>query len=367
MKNKRLLPKLICVGFLPMGALLFYLSSFIPQFIENIYSNGINRFTRQILSLITGFIPFSIAELIVVFLFFFTIWRSVQAMIMVFNGKLNRQHIILNFLIRIFILVGAVYFGFVVLWGLNYNRLPFSKIAHLDTRPASVKELAEVCESIIARANQLRSKVNEDTQGVMHLPNGKLDALNRAYKGYMNAAKIYPELGGRYGRPKAILLSKAMCFTGITGVYFPFTAEANVNTAITDAMIPCTASHEMAHQRGFSREDEANYIAYLTSSMHPDVDFQYSGTLLALIHVMNALYHYDQDKYNQLRKKYSEGIQRDLTAMREFWKKYEGPIEDISSAINDAYLKANRQKDGIYSYGRMVDLLIAEHRLKAAK
>jgi hypothetical protein len=53
--------------------------------------------------------------------------------------------------------------------------------------------------------------------------------------------------------------------------------------------------------------------------------------------------------------------------MREFWKKYEGPIEDISSAINDAYLKANRQKDGIYSYGRMVDLLIAEHRLKAAK
>jgi hypothetical protein len=101
--------------------------------------------------------------------------------------------------------------------------------------------------------------------------------------------------------------------------------------------------------------------------MHPDVDFQYSGTLLALIHVMNALYHYDQDKYNQLRKKYSEGIQRDLTAMREFWKKYEGPIEDISSAINDAYLKANIQKDGIYSYGRMVDLLIAEHRLKAAK
>ncbi|HPW41948.1 MAG TPA: DUF3810 family protein, partial [Bacillota bacterium] len=29
---------------------------------------------------------------------------------------------------------------------------------------------------------------------------------------------------------------------------------------------------------------------------------------------------------------------------------------------NDKYLKANNQKDGVKSYGRMVDLLIAEHR-----
>ena len=34
---------------------------------------------------------------------------------------------------------------------------------------------------------------------------------------------------------------------------------------------------------------------------------------------------------------------------------------EIHNKVNDAYLKANNQTDGVQSYGRMVDLLIAEY------
>ena len=47
------------------------------------------------------------------------------------------------------------------------------------------------------------------------------------------------------------------------------------------------------------------------------------------------------------------------------WKQFEGPAAEISSAVNDAYLKANRQEEGVKSYGRMVDLLLAEQRAAA--
>jgi hypothetical protein len=120
----------------------------------------------------------------------------------------------------------------------------------------------------------------------------------------------------------------------------------------------------MAHQRGFAREDEANFIGYLVCKAHKDVDFQYSGYLLATIYSMNALYKYDIDSYNELTAKYNEGVRRDLQNNSEFWKQFEGPIEEMQEKINDSYLKSNKQADGIYSYGRMVDLLLAEYRSK---
>ncbi len=120
----------------------------------------------------------------------------------------------------------------------------------------------------------------------------------------------------------------------------------------------------MAHQRGFAREDEANYIAYLTSTYHPHKDFQYSGTLLALIHSMNAMYRYDKEKHSKLKSEYGAGLTRDLINMNNYWKKFEGSIERASTKMNDMYLKSNMQQDGVHSYGRMVDLLLAEQRSK---
>jgi hypothetical protein len=240
--------------------------------------------------------------------------------------------------------------------------MPFADIAGLEVKPASAAELKNVCKALIDRANGLRSSVNTDGAGNMNIPGNSLDVLKSCYKGYEVIVYRYPELAGSYGDPKPILLSKLMNYTGICGVYFPFTGEANVNVSVPDSILPSTAAHEMAHQRGFSREDEANYISYLACTAHPDVNFKYSGVLLALTNSMNALYRIDPSSFISLSENYSEGIRHDLAEINEFWEQYEGPVERTSDKINDKYLKANNQKDGVESYGRMVDLLIAEHR-----
>ena len=54
-----------------------------------------------------------------------------------------------------------------------------------------------------------------------------------------------------------------LSYLGISGIFIPFTCEANVNATLPDWEIPFTACHELAHQRGFAREDEANYVGYL--------------------------------------------------------------------------------------------------------
>lgn len=62
--------------------------------------------------------------------------------------------------------------------------------------------------------------------------------------------------------PKPVANSWLMSRAQLTG-QFTFTYEANINILAPDYTIPATICHELAHTRGFMREDEANFIAYL--------------------------------------------------------------------------------------------------------
>ncbi|MPN42576.1 hypothetical protein SDC9_190133 [bioreactor metagenome] len=155
-----------------------------------------------------------------------------------------------------------------------------------------------------------------------------------------------------------------MSYAGIAGIFSPFTIEANVNGDLPEVMLPSTIAHEMAHQRGYAREDEANFISFLTCMASPDIEYKYSGTILALIHSINALHGVDKDKALELAEEYSPGLERDLADINAYWKKFEGPIERTSTRLNNTYLKANNQKDGVKSYGRMVDLLLSYYKSK---
>ncbi|MFN8548796.1 MAG: DUF3810 family protein [Candidatus Eisenbacteria bacterium] len=62
----------------------------------------------------------------------------------------------------------------------------------------------------------------------------------------------------KFPQPLGELLSRC----GINGIYIPFTGEAAV-CAPPEPEQPFVMAHEMAHQRGIAREDEANFTSWL--------------------------------------------------------------------------------------------------------
>jgi hypothetical protein len=327
-----------------------------PQVIEKYYSTTFNKLIVQLLSLVTGVFPFSIAEVLYLSLIIILAAMIILLLIKIKTGGFLKQ------LLNIGVYLSVLYILFMVLWGFNYNRFSFDRIADIKVEKSSKQELYNLCQDLIKRANVLRENVGENSGKVMSIPGGYKSVFHRADAGYEKASMKYPELGGRYGRPKRVLLSEKMSYTGITGMYMPYTGEANININVTDFTLPATVLHEMAHQRGFAREDEANYIAYVTSTFHPDNDFKYSGVMLALVYSVNAMARKDINSYRELAVNYSEGLRRDLINDSKFWDKYRGKVEEVSNKVNNTYLKSNGQQDGVESYGRMVDLLLAEYR-----
>ena len=345
----------------PISLVLTFLASKNTVFIESFYSQGFYLIINKFLFFISHLFKFSLGEILLYLFFLFALFSIVKFIYKLVHKFEGRIMIIKGFL-NILLLFSILYFVFIVVWGLNYHRLPLSNIINLEVKPASIETLQSLCENLIEKTNTLRKNINEDEFGITYIDDSFENISQRSQLGYDELGKKYSFFNLKTSNPKGVIFSKALSYAGIAGVYFPFTGEANVNTMVPQPMLPNTTAHEMAHQQGFAREDEANYIAYLACIHHPDKDFQYSGMLLALIHSMNNLYKYDTNSYNNLRKSYSEGVRRDLTEINNFWDKYKGPIERTSSKVNNAYLKSNLQKDGIKSYGRMVDLLIAEYR-----
>lgn len=347
---------------LPLGIVLTHIAESFPNVVERYYSNGIYQYIGKTLSRISGVIPISLTEVIIIFLVAYILYKIIKIVVLMIKTNTGRKDILINYTRKLLTFISVGYFTFLLIWGFNYYRLPFAEIAKLNVQEATTSELSDLCENLIARANVLRADLMEDEDGIMYIPDGYDDVFARADKGYKVIANTYEELGGDYGTPKGVFFSKFMSYSGITGMYFPFTGEANVNHNRTDILLPATVCHEMAHQRGFAREDEANYIAYLTCISHPDNDFKYSGTMLAVVYTMNKLYEYDKKEYYKLKRMYSEGMLRDLHDNNNYWAKHSGVINTVSTNINNTYLKLNKQYDGVHSYGKMIDLLIAEYR-----
>lgn len=317
------------------------------------YAVTVYPFLTGTLGRLTGLLPFSVAELGLYGLIIFCVvygGRNIQKPKKLFSGT--------------FLLTGALFFSYTVNCGINYYRQPFSASLEFKVQPSSKEELAQLCRYLTKRVNENIPDAipeGEENEGHSHFPN--LSVLNNEGVKSMKAlGDIYPGLDGFYPRPKGILISQILSYQQLSGIYSPFTIEANYNKDMTDYNIPHTICHELSHLRGYMREDEANFIGYLACINSDMKEFRYSGYLAGWIYAGNALARTDMTTYRELIGSLDPQVLLDLNANNLFWDQYEGKVAETANKVNDTYLKANSQTDGIQSYGRVVDLMLAYYR-----
>ena len=361
-KRARIARRLWFLLLFPFAALLSAYAACHPSFAEW-YAAGPYSALSLAVNRLTGLVPFSVGELLVYALCAFLLFRFVIFAVGLIRGKGTRAVHTARFLVNLAVFASVVYFLFVVDCGINYSRDSFAETSGLTVQPSSEAELQELCTSLASELNRLRPGLETDGQSVMKLRQDDLRATAReAAQAYDKISQQYPLLRSGYAAPKPVLLSRVMSQCDITGMFFPFTFEANVNIDVPEYTIPVTMCHELTHLRGYMREEEANFVGYLVCRSSGDPDFQYSGDMLAFTYASNALFAANADAANKIFTGLDDGVHRDLAFNSDYWKQFEGPVAQASDRMNDSYLKANNQDDGIHSYGRMVDLLLAERR-----
>lgn len=341
-----------------ISTLLYQLGKYNSSFIEWYRRYLLVPVLARVYSRIMGIFPFSIAELLLIAVIPALVGLTVYFVIQLVRRE-KKKIFLLQALINTGVAVSLIYSVFLLFCGIYYNRMSIGKYLGYEVQESTTQELYQACMSLAEQANQLAEQVNYSMDF-----SELADETLQAYKNLGRQHKIFATV---YGRPKQVLLSKYMSYTEIVGIFIPFTMEANVNTDVVAYNIPGNACHEMAHMYGFMREDEANYIAYLACMASERTEFQYSGVMHAFIACKNALFEDDRQLWQQVDEVLSPGVRRDLQENNEYWAKIEQSdagkaVAQTATKVNDTYLKINGQSDGVKSYGRMVDFILAQYR-----
>lgn len=353
-----------CV-FLAAAGILLVCARQAPGFAEW-YAVHIYQYLTASVGRITGLAPFSVVEIGLYVLLIMIPVTGVRAAVksVRFGGGGENAF---RWISGLFFTASVLFFLYMVNCGINYQRESFSEKTSLAAEQYTTEELKEVCVWLTEKVNNLAEQVKRGEDGVMLLEmpaaeGGRMTLRvlgDTAVQAMEELAEEYPYLEGYYPHPKPVCVSEILSYQGLSGVYSPFTIEANYNADMIDFYIPFTLCHELSHLRGFMQEEEANFIAFLACAGSRNRDFQYSGYLLGWIYSMNALRRNAAEDWQEIRAELDEAVETDLRANSRFWDDYDGAVAEVSDKVNDTYLKANGQSAGVQSYGRMVELLIA--------
>lgn len=336
---------------------LTYLSRTKDEFAEY-YATHIYPYISSVFAHISNLFSLSLVEYLLFALGIFYIFSFFRGIIQIIRKKKKTKVLLASWGSKTIFLISLLLLIYVLNCGINYQRQTFSKVSGIIIEKHSKEELEQLCRWLAEQINETSKRIERDENGFVKLDS---DKEREAVAAMENIGRQYSYLQGYYPSAKPITISEFWSYQYITGIYSPFTVEANYNQDIPAREIPFTICHELSHLRGFMREDEANFIAYLACRESGNSAFMYSGYMCAFTYAMNQLYRVcGKECYFDIYYSLDEDVIAERQAGNTWWKQYETPVEKVASKVNDTYLKANSQTDGIQSYGRMVDLLLED-------
>lgn len=304
-------------------------------------------------------LDFSIFEAGILFMIGTAVFLGIEILWILFSRNSFRKRTLFPSL-RIFLcILSGLLLVYTLTCSINYQRDGIGTVLKLPVEINSRENL-----------DQLLLLLVEDLTALTNDPDWNYSMLAAEDTAYIETEAVSamkqlgekdPSLAGFYPQPKPIYFSSVLSDLGIEGIYSPFTMEANYNNDMTYFLIPYTICHELAHLKGYMKEDDAGFIAYLACKNSPSKIFQYSGMFHALTFSLNALKsEISNEEFNEVYQKLPETIKIQLSYIREK-NKNASSAASLAKSVNHLYLLANAQLEGAKSYGRMVDLLIADH------
>lgn len=347
-----------------------------PAWVETHVVGGAPAVVSRMLSRLTSLTPVSVAEVGLAVILLRVLWLALSGLSDVLARRRRWWHALAGAVLWVGSRGSVGVLLFMGLWGLSYRRAPAVERLGWQERvpPSSAQTGGEVADE---DAEQLRAwvtlsvdRVNaayraihgSDDAGAPTEPRKGLDVDAAIAAGFARSATSLG-LGAEVAKPrggvKQPFASALMATFGVGGIYIPFTGEAHVSAELPAWAQVHTRAHEMAHQRMIASEDEANFFGFLACVGSDEPLLRYAAWQHARSQLTAVLRRLDREAALAAHEALLPGPRRDLEALRDYHRKYEGPAVDLGSQVNDLYLKANRVEGGVLAYGRAARLIAA--------
>lgn len=338
--------------------IIIKLVSLYPLWIENYYTYGVYPYIARVQRLLLGWLPFSLGDILYGLAIIFIIIKLGKAIKIIVKKNRARNYWWPGFRKVTFILLWCfvLFYG---LWGLNYSRQGIAGQLGLKEKNYTTNDLDTLVKLLHTKLNSNASLV---TPAIRDSFKTKRNLFANATLLYTIAAQKYAFLEYKSYSVKPSLFSYLGNYFGFQGYYNPFTGEAQVNTTIPLSTEPFVAAHEIAHQLGYAKESEANFVGFLACRLHPSVHFKYSVYFDMYQYAIRELAYADSLMAQRYNQALHIQVKKDILEYKAFYQKYRNPVEPYISEFYSYFLKANNQPKGRESYYEVVTWLIAYYK-----
>ena len=333
--------KIIALLLIPQVLILSYFKNN-PRIIEEYYSEFIYQYIFKFYSDLFSDFSIAIGDLLVLL----ALISSIIYLIFFFRFKIND-------FINVFAVISITIFLFYSLWGLNYFKTPL--LSKLDIGEIKYESLQTTLDRLIDDANEAHLLLGDEDSTLENLEFDKEKIISELK---LDNIKKFDKISTTKFAKKSII-PKIFLYQGVSGYINPFTLEAIVVEEIPSIDFSITVLHEQAHQLGYAAEEDANFLAFISSINNQDPLIKYSGYVFGLSYLLNEIQINHNDDLSSFTDKINSGIIEDINSRRKFWQKYSNNIiNSLQNILYDFYLKSNNQKSGIASYSRIVNHII---------
>ena len=336
-------------------SLFIFIWGLSPNFVLSTYVNGIYPYISITLRWFSSILPYALGDILYVSLIIYILRLIIQFFWRV-KKKGWQKTDRLTVPVAIFNTLLIFYISFKLLWGLNYSRPSITTQLKISDEKYTIKELVILGNYFIDKTNQTRPLISSN------LSYNISNLREKSILAYQKSAKENPFFSYKAPSLKSVLNPFIISKIGIEGYYNPFSGEANVNMKLPSWVLPFVACHEIAHQLGVAREDEANLVAYLVGKNSDDINLKYSVNYNMLRYILFEISMKSPEDYTAMRDKISPGVLADFKKENEFWAKYNGDMSNYMNITFDKFLKFNNQESGIESYQNIVVWLWNIHK-----
>lgn len=313
--------------------------------VERLYSSGLFPLVQRALTSASNLTAVAWLDLLIVLLVAGLVLRTLRD-----AGQWPASRVLVRLAGRLVSVTAIVCLAFVLLWGLNYRRLPLRSRVPYEPARITVDAAAALGREAVTRVNSLHAQAHAAGWPAADVVDPALvDSFRRTLATVGMTTVTVP------GRPKRSLLDLYFRRAGVAGMTDPFFLETLMASDILPFERPHVVAHEWAHLAGLTDEGEANFVGWLTC-VRGTTPHQYSGWLFLYSEVLAGL---PRDRAQAVSALLTAGPRADLQALRDRALREVNPrVSGAGWLVYDQYLKANRVEAGTASYAQVVQLVL---------
>jgi hypothetical protein len=315
--------------------------------VERWYSTGVYPPLQSAVTPVVNLFPLALADVAAVLVALGLLCAAIIGL-----RRRSLPAALLRGLRTLIVLTACGYLLFLLMWGLNYQRVTLETV--LDYDQSRVTR-----EAVVGLASEAVRQVNASwaASRVTALDDRRLGAALVSQQRALGASRPVA-----LGRPKLSILGLYFRRAAIDGMVNPFFLEIILNPDLLPAERPMVLAHEWAHLAGYAHETEASYLAWL-ACLDADAISRYSAWLAAYELTARALTPADRRALPAL----AEGPRADLRAIAERYQRSSPVVRTAARDVYDSYLRAHRVPEGIASYGAVVRLMVGVRRSESGQ